>query len=53
MFDKRIVVGFCIELKEMKYFIIGEFFSGFRIWDIDGNEYIDVCMGFGVYLFGY
>ncbi|MEU9521734.1 amino acid adenylation domain-containing protein, partial [Streptomyces sp. NPDC048224] len=27
--------------------------SGSRVWDLDGNEYIDVAMGFGVNLFGH
>ncbi|ARV58847.1 hypothetical protein BZZ01_09550 [Nostocales cyanobacterium HT-58-2] len=51
--DKRAAVGFRIELKEVKYPIIGESSSGSRIWDIDGNEYIDVSMGFGIHLFGH
>ncbi|BAZ22954.1 amino acid adenylation domain-containing protein [Kalymmatonema gypsitolerans NIES-4073] len=51
--DKRAAVGFRIELKEMKYPIIGESSSGSRIWDIDDNEYIDVSMGFGIHLFGH
>ena len=42
-----------MELKEIKYPIIGESSSGSRIWDIDGNEYIDISMGFGVHLFGH
>ncbi|NEQ75874.1 MAG: aminotransferase class III-fold pyridoxal phosphate-dependent enzyme [Okeania sp. SIO2C9] len=53
MADKRSAVGFRIELKEMKYPIIGESSKGSRMWDIDGNEYIDICMGFGVHLFGH
>ncbi|HEY7419422.1 MAG TPA: aminotransferase class III-fold pyridoxal phosphate-dependent enzyme, partial [Ktedonobacteraceae bacterium] len=24
-----------------------------QIWDVDGNEYIDIAMGFGVHLFGH
>ncbi|MEM9276793.1 MAG: aminotransferase class III-fold pyridoxal phosphate-dependent enzyme, partial [Cyanobacteria bacterium P01_F01_bin.143] len=51
--DKKAVVGFRFELKEMKYPIVGESSSGSRIWDIDGNEYIDISMGFGVHLFGH
>jgi glutamate-1-semialdehyde aminotransferase len=27
--------------------------AGSKIWDLDGNEYIDVTMGFGTYLFGH
>ena len=51
--DKRAAVGFHIELKEMKYPIVGESSSGSKIWDIDGNEYIDISMGFGVHLLGH
>lgn len=39
--------------KEMVYLIIVECLDGFRMWDIDGNEYIDIIMGFGVNFFGY
>ena len=27
--------------------------AGSKLWDIDGNEYLDVAMGFGVNLFGH
>src|SRR5262249_20905969 len=27
--------------------------SGARVWDIDGNEYVDISMGFGGLLFGH
>jgi amino acid adenylation domain-containing protein len=37
----------------MTYPIVSARSSGSRIWDIDGNEYIDVTMGFGTYLFGH
>ncbi|SCV41473.1 Malonyl CoA-acyl carrier protein transacylase [Bacillus subtilis] len=39
--------------KEMVYPIIAERSDGSRMWDIDGNEYIDITMGFGVNLFGH
>ncbi len=51
--DKRAAVSFRLELKELKYPIVGESSSGSRMWDIDGNEYIDISMGFGVHLFGH
>ncbi|MBD3308231.1 aminotransferase class III-fold pyridoxal phosphate-dependent enzyme, partial [candidate division KSB3 bacterium] len=35
------------------YPIIGVRSRGSRIWDVDGNEYIDLAMGFGVNLFGH
>ena len=39
--------------RRMRYPIIGKRCAGSRGWDIDGNEYIDFGIGFGVYLFGY
>ena len=27
--------------------------AGSRIWDVDGNEYIDYCLGYGPLLFGH
>ena len=51
--DKRAAVGFRIELKEIKYPIVGESSNGSKIRDIDGNEYVDISMGFGVHLFGH
>ncbi|HEY1403995.1 MAG TPA: amino acid adenylation domain-containing protein, partial [Pyrinomonadaceae bacterium] len=37
----------------MLYPIVGARSGGSRLWDIDGNEYIDFTMGFGVHLFGH
>jgi polyketide synthase PksJ len=51
--DSRASVGFRLSVKEMLYPITGARSAGSRIWDIDGNEYIDVTMGFGVHLFGH
>ena len=51
--DSRASVGFRFSTKEMLYPIVGERTSGSRLWDIDGNEYIDFTMGFGVHLFGH
>jgi glutamate-1-semialdehyde 2,1-aminomutase len=51
--DRRGSAGFRKTIKEMVYPIIGKYASGSKIWDIDGNEYIDLVMGFGVNLFGY
>lgn len=50
--DSRATVGFRFSTKEMLYPIVGQRASGSRIWDVDGNEYIDLTMGFGVHLFG-
>lgn len=51
--DRRGSAGFRLAIKEMVYPIIGKYASGSKLWDIDGNEYIDLVMGFGVNLFGH
>jgi amino acid adenylation domain-containing protein len=51
--DSKATVGFNPAVKEMLYPLVGKRAQGARIWDIDGNEYIDVTMGFGVSLFGH
>ena len=51
--DSRVAVGFRASLKEMIYPIMGERAEGSRFRDVDGNEYIDLTMGFGVLMFGH
>ncbi|MDQ0175265.1 non-ribosomal peptide synthetase [Bacillus chungangensis] len=51
--NNRNVAGFRPFLKEMVYQIIADKANGSKIWDVDGNEYIDLTMGFGVNLFGH
>ncbi|HVK53682.1 MAG TPA: MupA/Atu3671 family FMN-dependent luciferase-like monooxygenase, partial [Burkholderiales bacterium] len=51
--DNRAMAGFRFSVKEMLYPIISQRSEGARIWDVDGNEYIDLTMGFGVNLFGH
>lgn len=51
--DKRASAGFRSAIKEMVYPIIGKRALGSRMWDIDGNDYVDLTMGFGVNLFGH
>lgn len=51
--DKRAAAGFRPTIKEMIYPIAGKYSQGSKIWDVDGNEYIDISMGFGVHLFGH
>jgi glutamate-1-semialdehyde aminotransferase/acyl carrier protein len=51
--DPRTVSGFDPALKELVYPLVASRSSGTRIWDLDGNEYIDVVSGFGSSLFGY
>ena len=49
----RNVAGFRPEWKELIYQIIVDRAAGSRFTDIDGREYLDITMGFGVYLFGH
>lgn len=51
--DSREVAGFRSLWKEMQYLIIAEQAIGSKIWDVDGNEYLDISMGFGSLLFGH
>ncbi len=53
MADPRVVSGFRPLLKEIVYQIVIDRSRGARVWDIDGNEYIDVINGFGMSLFGW
>jgi amino acid adenylation domain-containing protein len=47
MSDPRVVTGFQPMLKELVYPIVVERSSGSRLWDLDGNEYVDLTCGFG------
>ena len=51
--DNRTIVGFDKDWKELVYQIVSQRSSGSRIWDVDGNEYIDTALGFGANLFGH
>ncbi len=51
--DPRAVAGFKSAWKEMVYPIVSSRSRDARIWDIDGNEYVDITMGFGTYFFGH
>ncbi len=51
--DPRVVNGFRPLLKEIIYQIVIERSKGGRLWDLDGNEYIDALNGFGMNLFGW
>jgi len=51
--DPRVVSGFRQEWKEMIYPIIAVRSQGSRLWDVDGNEYIDILNGFGPIMFGH
>ena len=45
--DPRVVAGFRAEWKDIVYPINTVRSKGSRLWDIDGNEYIDILNGFG------
>lgn len=39
--------------KQLRHPIVADRAAGARVWDIDGHEYVDYCLGFGVFLFGH
>jgi len=51
--DPRVVAGFRSEWKEMIYPIITVRSQGSKLWDVDGNEYIDILNGFGPIMLGH
>lgn len=53
MADPRAVTGFRPLTKEIVYPIVVDRSKGSRMWDIDGNEYIDILSGFGSNMLGY
>jgi glutamate-1-semialdehyde aminotransferase/acyl carrier protein len=53
MADPRVATGFRPLTKELVYPIVVTRSSGARVWDVDGNEYIDVLSGFGSNLLGW
>ena len=51
--DPRAVTGFRPVLKDIVYQIVIDHSHGSRVWDLDGNEYVDALNGFGASLFGW
>ncbi|VAW58564.1 Polyketide synthase modules and related proteins, partial [hydrothermal vent metagenome] len=51
--DPRNVSSFRLLWKDLVYQIVTERSSGSNLWDIDGNKYIDITMGFGPVLLGH
>ena len=51
--DSRATSGFNLLWKQITYPLIVQRASGSRVWDVDGNEYVDIAMGFGALLFGH
>lgn len=50
--DPRVVSGFRPAIKEIIYPIVVERSEGSRLWDVDGNAYVDLTCGFGSNFFG-
>lgn len=50
--DPRGVAGYRRIWKSMVYQITVQRSKGSKLWDIDGNQYVDIAMGFGLNLFG-
>jgi len=51
--DPRVVTGFNPDIKDLVYNVVSEKSEGALIWDIDGNEYIDLTGGFGCNYMGH
>lgn len=51
--DPRVVSGFRPLTKEMVYPIVVNRSQGSKLWDLDGNEYVDITCGFGSNFFGH
>jgi amino acid adenylation domain len=51
--DPRTASGFRVDWKEMIFPIVSNRSKGSRIWDVDGNEYVDLVNGFGQTAFGH
>ncbi|HEY2408675.1 MAG TPA: aminotransferase class III-fold pyridoxal phosphate-dependent enzyme, partial [Polyangiaceae bacterium] len=51
--DPRVVTGFRPVTKELVYPLVVDRSAGSKLWDIDGNEYVDALNGFGMNLFGW
>ena len=51
--DPRTVAGFRQQWKELVYPIWSDHAKGSKLWDVDGNEWLDITNGFGVTFFGH
>ena len=51
--DSRACAGFRSAIKEMLYPIVGVSGEGAYFFDLDGNKYVDITMGYGTLLFGH
>jgi amino acid adenylation domain-containing protein len=51
--DPRAVAGFKQAWKEIVYPIVVERSAGAKLWDIDGNEWVDITLSFGAAMLGH
>ncbi|NUT45833.1 MAG: aminotransferase class III-fold pyridoxal phosphate-dependent enzyme, partial [Saccharothrix sp.] len=51
--NRRSAVGLHQATAPVRYPVVGSRSAGGRLWDVDGNEYVDLAMGFGAHLFGH
>ncbi|NOK74547.1 MAG: hypothetical protein GFH24_608302n1, partial [Chloroflexi bacterium AL-N5] len=51
--DLRNTMHFHLTTKELCYPLVATHALGSKMWDVDGNEYVDLTMGFGVNFFGH
>jgi amino acid adenylation domain-containing protein len=51
--DPRTVQGFKLQWKDMVFPIVAARTQGSKLWDVDGNEYIDLVNGYGATFLGH
>ena len=51
--DPRTAAGFRREWKELVYPVLASRAKGSKIWDVDGNEYVDLVNGYGQTMLGH
>jgi amino acid adenylation domain-containing protein/non-ribosomal peptide synthase protein (TIGR01720 family) len=51
--DSRGSAGYRQAVQPLLFPLVGDRAEGARIWDVDGNAFLDITMGFGVQLFGH
>lgn len=51
--DNRNTAGFRPRTKELTFPLVADRAQGSKLVDVDGNEWVDLSMGFGVHLFGH
>ncbi|WP_206244414.1 non-ribosomal peptide synthetase/type I polyketide synthase [Novosphingobium terrae] len=51
--DPRSVSGFRVVWKDMVFPVVAERSKGSKIWDVDGNVYVDLVNGYGQTAFGH